>query len=67
MSVLDSGEVVSISISPQTIREIALAHTDKPLTDDQCVRIAHAIADRIYDVAEGVYDDAIATELRGED
>ena len=67
MSSLDSGEVVSISISPQTIREIALAHTDKELTDEQCYRIGLAITDAIYDVAEGVYDDAIAAELRGED
>jgi DNA replicative helicase MCM subunit Mcm2 (Cdc46/Mcm family) len=62
---MDSGEVASVSISPQTIREIARAHTDRDLSDNEVESIAEIIYEQVQEQAQSIYDDAIASVLGG--
>lgn len=62
---LDSGETVSVSISPQTIREIARAHTDRDLSDNEVESIAEIVHEQVQEQAQSIYDDAIASVIGG--
>ncbi len=62
---MDSGEVVSVSISPQTIREIARAHTDRELGDNEVESIAEIIYQQVQEQAQSIYDDAITSVIGG--
>lgn len=56
-------QVVPVSISPETIREIAKAHTDRDLSDNEVQSIAEIVYEQVQEVAESIYDDAIASVL----
>jgi hypothetical protein len=62
---MDSGEVASVSISPQTIREIARAHTDRELGDNEVESIAEIIYEQVQEQAQSIYDDAITSVIGG--
>jgi len=63
VSSLDSDRVVAVSISPETIREIAAAHTDRDLSDNEVARIAEIVYEQVQEQAQSIYDDAIASVL----
>jgi hypothetical protein len=62
---MDSGEVASVSISPQTIREIARGHTDRELGDNEVESIAEIIYEQVQEQAQSIYDDAITSVIGG--
>lgn len=62
---MDSGQKVEISISPETIREIALGHTDRALTDAEIDQIALAVEEGVQEAAQEIYDEAIESVIRG--
>lgn len=63
MSSMDSGQVVTVSISPETIREIAAARTDRALSDNEVQSIAEIVYEQVQEQAQSIYDDAIAFVL----
>lgn len=63
---LDSGQVVAVSISPETIREIAASHISRPLGDNEVDSIAEKVYEWVQEAAEGIYIEAIKT-VTGED
>jgi hypothetical protein len=63
---MDSGEVVSVSISPQTIREIAAGIIDRPLSDCEVETIAEVVYDAVQTAADSIYVEAINHAI-GED
>ena len=58
---LDSGEAVSVSISPETIREIARSHTDRALSDNEVQSIAEIVYEQVQEQAQSIYDEAISS------
>jgi hypothetical protein len=63
---MDSGQVVSVSISPETIREIAAGIIDRPLSDNEVATIAEAVYADVQTAADSIYVEAINYAL-GED
>lgn len=56
---MDSGEVVTVSISPETIREIAASVISRPLGDNEVESIGEKVHEWVQEAAESIYIEAI--------
>ena len=54
---------VKVAIDPDTIREIAKSHTDRPLGDNEIDDIAEYVYEAVQEEADRIYDEAIKDRL----